>query len=63
MQNKVLAVGGALLLGLAGALVLLPKFGNKARLALRRGTGITHRSGVSNPGVRATADPARAKPA
>ena len=63
MQNKQMALGGARLMSLVGALVLVPKFGNKARLALRRGTGVTHRSGVSKPGVRATADPARGKPA
>ncbi len=62
MRNDRLAWGGALLLG-AMAAFALPKLGSKARLAVRRATGVTHRSGVSNPGVRATADPARGVPA
>lgn len=62
MRNNKLAWAGALLLGAVAAFAL-PKFGNKARLAVRRATGVTHRSGVSNPGVRATADPARGFPA
>ena len=62
MQNDKLAWGGAVLIGVAAALTL-PKLGTKTRLAVRRATGVTHRSGVSNPGVRATADPARGFPA
>lgn len=65
MQNDRSAWGGvALLLGLGLAVgVVLPKLGSKGRLAVRRATGVTHRSGVSIPGVRATADPARGMPA
>lgn len=37
----------------------LPKLTSKTRLAVRRATGTTYRSGVSNPGIRATVDPAR----
>lgn len=62
MRNDRMMLGGALLVGLAAAFAL-PKVGNKARLAVRRATGVTHRSGVSRPGVRATADPARGRPA
>jgi hypothetical protein len=62
MRNDKLAWGGILLLGAMAALAL-PKLAGKGRLAVRRATGITHRSGVSNPGVRATADPARGFPA
>jgi hypothetical protein len=62
MRNDKLALGGVLLLGLTAAFTL-PKLASKGRLALRRATGVTHRSGVSNPGVRATADPARGLPA
>jgi hypothetical protein len=62
MRNERLAWGGALLLT-ATAAFALPKLLSKGRLAVRRATGVTHRSGVSNPGVRATADPARGLPA
>lgn len=63
MRNDRLVWGGALLLGAVAVSFALPKVGNKARLAVRRATGVTHRSGVSNPGVRATADLARGLPA
>lgn len=62
MRNEPLAVGGLLLVGLVAA-VGGPKVLNKARMAAHRATGTTFRSGVSNPGVRATADPARGMPA
>ena len=62
MRNDRLAVGGLLLVGLAAGLGG-PKVVNKTRLAARRAVGITYRSGVSNPGVRTTADPARGMPA
>jgi hypothetical protein len=63
MRNDRLAVGGLILLGVAAAGLGGPKVLNKARLAARRATGTTFRSGVSNPGVRTTADPARGMPA
>lgn len=63
MHNERLAWGGgALLVGLAAAYGL-PKLLSRGRKALRRATGTTFRSGVSNPGVRASADPARGFPA
>jgi len=62
VRNERLAWGGVLLIGLAAG-IGLPKVANKARLAARRATGVTFRSGVSNPGVRTTADPARGMPA
>lgn len=62
MRNEPLAIGGLLLFGVAAA-IGGPKVMNKARLAAHRATGTTFRSGVSNPGVRATADPARGMPA
>jgi hypothetical protein len=62
MRNDRLVIGGVLLAGLAAGLAG-PKVLNKARLAASRATGTTYRSGVSNPGVRATADPARGMPA
>ena len=56
--------GGALLIGIGAlAAFALPKLASKGRYALRRATGTTHRSGVSRPGTRATADPARGMPA
>jgi len=62
VRNDQLAWGGVLLVSLAAGF-LLPKLMSKGRLAVRRAAGTTHRSGVSNPGVRATADPARGLPA
>jgi hypothetical protein len=62
MRSERLALGGALLVGLAATLVA-PKLLNKTRLAARRATGITYRSGVPNRGKRAGADPARGYPA
>jgi hypothetical protein len=62
MTNERLALGGLLLVGIVAGLGL-PKLLNKSRLAVRRATGVTFRSGVSNPGVRTTADPARGYPA
>lgn len=62
MRNDKLAWGGILLLGTMTAWAL-PKLASKGRLAVRRAVGVTHRSGVSNPGVRATADPGRGFPA
>jgi hypothetical protein len=62
MRNDHLALGGVLLLGLAAG-VAMPRLMATGRLALRRATGTTHRSGVSNPETRATADPARGFPA
>lgn len=62
MRNDMLARGGMLLLGMVAA-IALPKLASKGRLAMRRATGVTHRSGVSNPSVRATADPGRGFPA
>ncbi len=63
MRNDRLAWGGGLLLVALTAAFALPKAASKSRLAVRRATGITYRSGVSRPGVRATADPARGMPA
>ena len=62
MRNDKLAWGGILLLGTMAAWAL-PKLASKDRLAVRRAAGVTHRSGVSNPGVRTTADPGRGYPA
>lgn len=62
MRNEPLAIGGLLLLGVVAA-IGGPKVLKKARLAAHRATGSLHRSGPSNPGVRATADPARGIPA
>lgn len=62
MRNDQLALGGLLLVGLAAA-VGGPKIVNKARLTIKRATGATYRDGVSSPGKRATADPARGMPA
>ena len=63
MRTDQLAWGGGLLLiGLLGVLAM-PKARRKGRLALHRAAGVTHRSGVSKPGVRTTADPALARPA
>lgn len=58
MRNDQLAWGGVLAIGLLAGLIL-PKLTAKARLDVRRATGIIHRSGFSNPSVRAQADPAR----
>ena len=58
MRDDRVAIGGLLLLGLAAG-VAGPKLANKARLAAHRATGTTFRSGVSSPGVRSKADPAR----
>ena len=61
MENERNLWGGVALLvgvGLVAGIVL-PGLANKSRLAVRRATGVTHRSGVSNPGVRTTVDPAR----
>ena len=56
--------GGALLVGLGAlAAFALPRLASKGRKAVRQATGTTHRSGVSRPGTRATADPARGMPA
>jgi len=63
VRNDQLAWGGLLLIGLVGGVLALPKLMSKGRLAVRRAAGITYRSGVSAPGVRATADPARGLPA
>ncbi len=63
MRNERLALRGALALATATAFFALPKIMSKGRLAVRRAAGVTHRSGVSNPGVRATADPSRGLPA
>jgi hypothetical protein len=62
MRSKGLAMGGAVVLAATAALSL-SKLVSKSRLAVRRATAVTHRSGVSNPGVPATADPARGLPA
>ena len=62
VRNDQLAWGGVLVLGLAAGFAL-PKLLSKGRIAARRATGVTYRSGVSKPGVRATADPARGLPA
>lgn len=62
MRNDMLGWGGLIAFGLIAGL-LLPKLANKGRLTLRRATGTIYRSGVSNPGVSAGADPARAVPA
>jgi hypothetical protein len=62
MRNEPLAIGGLLLLGVAAA-VGAPKVLNKARLAAHRATGTTFPSGISKPGVRTSADPARGIPA
>ncbi|NNM78120.1 hypothetical protein HJG53_14550 [Sphingomonas sp. ID1715] len=62
MRNEPLAIGGLLLLGAAAA-IGGPKALNKVRLAAHRATGTTFRSGISRPGVRATAYPARGIPA
>ena len=62
MRNNRMAMGGAIVLA-ATAAFALPKLMSKGRLVVRRATGVTHRSGISNPGVRATADPARGMPA
>lgn len=61
-DNKVIWGGGALLIGIIATLTA-PKVISKTRLAARRATGVTYRSGMSRPGVRATADPARGVPA
>jgi len=61
VQNDRSIWAGALLLGLIAAYGL-PKVMNKARLAARRATAITYRSGVLST-ARATADPARGRPA
>lgn len=63
MRNDRIAWGGgALIVGLAAAFGL-PRLVSRGRKALRRATGTTFRSGVSRPGVRASADPARGFPA
>ncbi|WP_114953789.1 hypothetical protein [Sphingosinicella terrae] len=63
MRNDRIAWGGgALLVGLA-AVYGLPRLVSQGRKALRRATGTTFRSGASEPGVRASADPARGFPA
>ena len=62
MRNSKLAWGGILLLGTMAAWAL-PRIAGKTPHALRRAAGVTHRSGVSNPGVRTTADPSRGFPA
>jgi hypothetical protein len=62
MRGANLVWGGLALAGL-GALFALPKALPKARMAARKVTGVTYKTGGGDKDVRATADPARGYPA
>lgn len=62
MRTEPLAWAGIALVGLVAGLGG-PSLLNKAKLAARRATGTTYRSGVPSYGRRAIADPSRGFPA